>query len=516
MQTEKEYLSGRDICALRCESVGEYVLPDYNGDVKKVLAVKTKVFPAGKFVGDESLEFSGSVGYDVVYVDGENSVTHAEFFTDYDGAVKINSETYMDSNVKTTVSSCSMRLVGPRKLSVKCLLDNDIKISEKRKYDILGDAFDEFEPELSTKTVSVFAQYFGTGEERVLTEEIINIDGAIADEVEILLTDSEFILDSLDKDDDKVHVKGRIKIILLYRNGDDVPCMVTKEIPIEEFVQMDEVKDLETLEARVEISKLKSTVEPTDDGVSLGVSISVLPMLFGVKNSDFEIVLDAYLKERGTENEYAEFGYNEHICTASAEEKFEGKLSLDDIGIESKSDIIWSESSARVESCEFENNYVKINGEIRFSAIACQVFEDGSPLYHPVKASLPFVQIVNNSCQIHDNMHINCSVCTTDTKIEIGENDVLLSAVLLAYVTLNAQRRQRCLGASYITDEEYVRDESVVTVYYPDSSESLFEIAKKFHTSVSSIAENNRLTQNVFAAYDEPLSSSEIRKLLIR
>ena len=43
MQTEKEYLTGREILGLRCESTGEYSLPDYNGDVKKVLMVKIPV-----------------------------------------------------------------------------------------------------------------------------------------------------------------------------------------------------------------------------------------------------------------------------------------------------------------------------------------------------------------------------------------------------------------------------------------------------------------------------------------
>ena len=155
MQTEKEYLIGREISSLRCESVGEYSLPDYNGDVKKILMVKTKVFPTGKFVGDELLEFSGSVGYEVVYLDAENTVTHAEFSTDYDAAVKINAESYVDSDVRTSVSGCNIRLVGPRKMSVKCMLDNDVQISEKKSYGIVGDAFMEYEPELLLRCANV-------------------------------------------------------------------------------------------------------------------------------------------------------------------------------------------------------------------------------------------------------------------------------------------------------------------------------------------------------------------------
>ena len=52
MQTEKEYIAGREMPGIRSESVGEYSLPDYNGDVKKVLFVRPKLFPSGKFVAD--------------------------------------------------------------------------------------------------------------------------------------------------------------------------------------------------------------------------------------------------------------------------------------------------------------------------------------------------------------------------------------------------------------------------------------------------------------------------------
>ena len=85
-----------------------------------------------------------------------------------------------------------------------------------------------------------------------------------------------------------------------------------------------------------------------------------------------------------------------------------------------------------------------------------------------------------------------------------------------SFVTLSAQKRQRCLGASYLTDEEYSSDASVVTVYYPDASESLFTIAKKFHTSVGEIAVSNKLTESVFASSDAPLGMHGVKKLLIK
>lgn len=516
MQTEKEYLSGRDNVTLRCESVGEYSLPDYNGDVKKVLAVKTRVFPTGKFVGDDSLEFSGAVGYEVVYLDGENNVTHAEFSTDYDGAVRISSDTYVDSDVFTTVSSCNMRLVGPRKLSVKCSLDNEIRISERKCYEIVGDAFDEYEPQTSERSVNVLAQFFGSGEVKEFSDEIVSIDGAIADEVEILLTDAEFITDSIEKSDDDLNVKGNVRVTLLYRNGDEAPRTAFKEISFDEDVELDGASSLEALDVRVDITSLKGKVEPTEDGVSLIVTFVATPVVYGVKNTEIQLISDAYLKERGTSNDYSEFGYTEHICTETFEDKFESKIPASELEIDNHGEIIWSESTARVEKCDFVENGVQIDGEIRFSAIACQVSEDNTLSYFPVKFTLPFSKNVNVSCQKHDNMRINCSVRSTNTKIEIGENDVFASSDLSILITVNSQRRQRCLGASYLTDEEYARDESVVTVYYPDPSESLFEIAKRFHTSVSAIAQTNRLTESVFSSSNDAIGLSDIKKLIIK
>ena len=516
MQTEKEYIIGREINSLRCESIGEYSLPDYNGDVKKLLAVKTKVFPTGKFVGDEVLEFSGNVGYEVVYLDSENTVTHAELTTDYEAAVRINSESYVDSDIKTTVAGCNVRLVGPRKLSVKCSLDNDVCIAERRTHTIEGDAFMEYEPETVSQTAMIFSPTFATGETRELSEELVRIEGAIADEVEELLSDARFELDSIETLEDAVRVKGSIVASALVKNIDESMRLVSKVMPYSEDLSLGDADALDSLTSRVEVSGMKTSVNPLDDGVAISVSLSLTPKIYGRRNCRLGLITDSYLKERGTENEYSDFNYTEHICTDTKEDTLEVKRSLSELGIEAKGDVIYAEAQARVEKCEILDNTVEIQGEIRFSGIACEVIEGEAPIYAPVRFTVPFVENVNVNCQKHGNMRAFCAANANNAKIYIDENNVSASTDLSLFVTLNTEKRQRCLGASYLTDEEYLRDPSVVTVYYPDASESLFSIAKRFHTSVAAIAESNRLTESVFAASGEPIGTTNVRKLLIK
>ena len=516
MQTDKEYLATRELSPLRCESVGEYSLPDYNTDVKKLLLVKTKVFPSGRFVSDDMLEFSGSVGYEAVYLDAENNVTHAEFSTDYEATVRISSESYVDSDIKTAVSSCSVRLVGPRKLSVKCSLDSDVSICERREYAVDGDAFREYVPETLELSANVQSLSFASGEAREMSEEMLSIEGAIADEVEVLLTDLKHTVHSLEMSDNGVGMKGEIQLSVLIRNGDEPPRLVSKRIPFAEEISIADQNSLDALDGRLECSYIKSSIVPTDDGVCVSASFSITPRIYGRKNCRVELVRDAYLKERGTDNEYTDFGYNEHICSTAEEKTFEVKRPLSELGVEYCGDVIYAEAQARIERCDILDECVKMDGEIRFSGIACRTNEEDVRVCYPFKFALPFVENVNINCQIHSNMRANCAVNVNDIKINMDENNVNIDAELTLFATLTAEKRQRCLGASYLTDEEFLRDDSVVTVYYPEPSESLFGIAKRFHTSVTEIAESNRLSQSTFASLGMPIGGTDIKKLLIK
>jgi hypothetical protein len=47
---------------------------------------------------------------------------------------------------------------------------------------------------------------------------------------------------------------------------------------------------------------------------------------------------------------------------------------------------------------------------------------------------------------------------------------------------------------SLIGEREYSKSSSEIRVYYPNSEETLFSVAKKYHTTSAKIAEDNGLT----------------------
>ena len=104
------------------ESVADYSLPDYLGDVRKILFTDAALRPSGRFAGGDEVEFSGVVVYNVVYLDADNNLSSVEFTSDYDYSVKCSAENYKDSISNTRVSNYAVRLMGPRKMSARASL----------------------------------------------------------------------------------------------------------------------------------------------------------------------------------------------------------------------------------------------------------------------------------------------------------------------------------------------------------------------------------------------------------
>ena len=74
--------------------------------------------------------------------------------------------------------------------------------------------------------------------------------------------------------------------------------------------------------------------------------------------------------------------------------------------------------------------------------------------------------------------------------------------------------RHVLLSAS--TEERYERGSSVVTVYFPTGSDSLFDIARRYHTTPERIASLNSLTEECVNLSGAPESLGGLKRLIIR
>lgn len=515
METQRDFLCVKTPGTLRYESSGDYTLPDYNTDVKRVLETKVEIVDSGCFVGGDDVDISGSVNYEVLYLDAENELASCSFSTDFDTSLKCNGEATVGCSAVSFVDGYSVRLVGPRRFSVKAQIGTEVKISERASIAVSGSAFEYGEPEVRTKNKRVATAAFSAPTQKEYSEVISNMDGVIADDLAVLYSGCHPEL-SVAVADGGCEVTGTLHLCALVRKEEEIPTVLTTDISVCENIEMDDVSDDTYLTVCAEVSSLRISPEANEDGVTLVAKAAVEYRVCGVKNTVVPVILDAYLTDRGVENTYTAFSHAEYLGGVKMTEEFTFTPTSKDLSCEPLREIIFTDAKLRVSEATPEGFGVKIKGTIRFSGVACQINEDGTPAFVGIKYDAPFEKNVNYTCHIPTSARIFCHGGVTSVGGLATADGAELTVGLSLDVSVFNSESISCLCTSVAKEEKYEDEGVSITVYYPTEGETLYDVGRKFHTRPIDIAADNSLAETVFAEDGGDLSCHGVKRLVIR
>ena len=498
------------------ESSADYILPDYLGDVRKILFTEATLRPSGRFAGGDDVEFSGVVVYSVIYLDSEGELSSAEFTSDYDYSVACNGESYRDSVSETRISGYSVRSMGPRKLSARANLVGSVRVSEVGTLEIAGDVFEgDSSPELNTKLVKIRKGYTSAVCEREYAEQLCQLDGAMADEVRVIYSSAENKLESVEMEDGGARVRGKLKLYAVICRGDEPAYGLEKQLSIDELVPFDEVGENMKLIPEVNISSLRVNVNPNELGCEVVASAIAEICVLAESNEPLELTLDGYLKTCPTENSYEDFHFETFCDLLTSSHPHSAELNKAEGELMCATDLVFVTATPKVERVECTPEGVRVIGEVRYSGIVSENNDD-TTTYSGLKFSSPFDINVKHGCQNSEKTIVSAKVVATNAGANIDENSINLCSTLEVIITLCQEGCERVLVSSSKSEgEAYEKTGGVITVYYPNDGDTLFSVAKRFHTSGLKIARDNDISDQVFARENESGSLRGIKKLLI-
>ncbi len=494
------------------ESVAEYTLADYMGDVKKILTVRASAIPSGKFSGEGATEFSGIVSYDILYSDFEGKLTHLNTSSDFDISVPQDNEKYIDSMLDARVSNVSVRLTGPRKLIAKATVSTSVKISEEDDLSVLGDAFDGGKSvETLSEEVKLEKSLFTTSSEREYAEEAERLEGVRADDVEVITTSGAVRIFESIATEGGVNVRGEIIITSIIRTEEQPPFAIRKIIPFEEKIELDFDMPDGVGAATATLSSVSAAV--TEEGEGSVVCVNAILELSAMlsENRDVKVIKDAYIVNRDTAARYEDFECESLVCMNTRSEEIRLLFDREELGCENARNILTMIAEPRTVEKKKTHNGFDVSGDIAFSGIACEVNDDNTVNYLPLKFSSPFKMNVNCGCQIPEKSEIEATVTIPDVETGLDAEKMSVKCTMdVKYRITSKSTVKRLAECSVAGDTEYVSTPSLITVYYPESDENLFDVAKKFHTTPTKIATDNSLSEAVST------SPAPLKKLIIR
>ena len=510
MESDIEFLKlGERVAQLECQ--GEYVLPDYLNDVKKILAQRASIDRLETVEGEQELGVQSTVRIAIAYLDREDKPSFLEFDTDLDHAFRWDASAVEGTRLDYAVDRLNIRLMGPRKISAKAYVTLSLL---ECKIEAQGlDAQGGEEPEVKTERAVMTSMdcYCTRGE--AVSEELAFLDGAIEDEVRVLWYWTE-------ESTVRMLADGRfgsdITVYALVVNGEEFPSVYTKSIPFEGVMPEIDQSKARYMQTKLYIEDFAVKPTPTDSGV--GIALELTPKLCVTIYSDKEenVITDGYYKSTESIPEYTEVIYTSLCGVQDGELAIQPRL--EDITEEGEQirDVPVAVAEVKNAGAELVDGELHIKGNLKVSGMACQINCQGDVVLSPIKCEVPFDQKVNNSCQFDTKCRLEAEIGVSECKI-LMQGTIPCLDVNMNYTVLGfCENATQMLTALKSTDSCFEKEDSVVTVYYLNENDSLFSVAKTFHTSCVALARDNSLSAEVFASVDSPLASLGIRRLVIK
>ena len=510
-----EYSRCKRLADAFCESSADYALPDYNGEMRKVLYAGARVLPSAKFLDGDTVNSSGIVVYDFIYLNGDGKLDRISFNSDYELTSRTGCDNPRHSALEASVSGFSYRLLGPRRVSAKATVSVGVSVVEPRE--LVTECCAMSDAETAGEKLFVSAAVFAEPKERELAETLIRFDGAIADEVEVLYTSVSAYADTVKAEESGFLVKGSATVASLIKVGSEPPMLYKKKIPFEELVSAPEVNETMSALPKVTVTSERCEVVADEDGTSVNASVILEVSGKAYYNQPLEVIKDAYLKTHETENTYEKFVYTVNTACEMHSFDISEKIPLSELSLGEVREVVFISGVPKLDVEAVAGSTLTVMGELRCSVISMSVDESGEESYSSAKFSLPIKQNVTLSSQIPQNSDIDVNFVLKDIGAVVDEESIYVDASMIVEVCVNSDMEtERLASLSLVPDGEIEPRRSVITVYYTSAEDTLFGVAKKFRTSPEKIAADNALTESVMKSTTDSSSLLGVKRLIIK
>ena len=458
---------------------GDFTLPDYMPEIRRLLYVSSSVLPEGKFLNGGVLELDGTLTYNAVYVGDDGSVTSAPLVTEYGADTALGAETSGTDGifVDTQIESTTCRATGPRSLNIKSRL----------KFHVTSDGELESAPvsdggiEKLTEDVKCAVRYRGS-----VTESVAGEFSAKSGSKPVIC-DGFITVRGASPTDGGVRAEGVVTVRCLMKDGEGY-ALSSCEIPFDATVPIESDTPLDGARAWGRIASLN--VAQNEDGTyTVSVEYDLDAEAYGEENA--EICSDAYSREREYECEYRDVEIPEMIAFGTKRAELSGETELR--GEADGARVLDTAPAIIQAAIALSDGKVTLSGSVKLRAL----ISAGSEIYAK-EVEMPFRFDIADAPEGVATPDLQTSLvgteCASSAKIT---GDALTAKCDVAFTYSVARRRRATVVTAVRTGDELPAADPCIKVYYPERDESEWSVAKRYLADRARLERNNSFPSGV-------------------
>lgn len=470
----------------------DFNLPDYCPDIQRIL--KCQVYPritTRNIVGDR-LNVEGIAIVNLIYLDSEKlSIRCCEHSSPF--SVTFNLKNSCEDAIaftKTKVEYINCRAVTQRRVDIHGAFSICAKVKKKNNTEVvccINDDTIEQKKDLVpvSNLISLAQQQFNVNETIEFTEGLPPIEAIVKSEIKIIINDYRTITN-------KLIVNAEAIFNLLYISNIETGEIKTAQfnIPISQIVDADGIEDDCDCDINIEVLNhdMQQKIDGNGENTLLGLDIKMVVSVSAYESKDIEILKDTYSTEFEVEKVFEMLNlskfYEEIQILHNEKSKIESNYSDISEVLDTWGELVSIDGNLKDDEFLF-------TGKVNVCVLALNSNQE--PLY--------FERIIDFEHKYDwkdkpNNIEIskNAVITSIDAKNVDGRNiEVGFNLKIMASIYSNVKIKAI---SDLIVDEEKPLEKdtsAALTVYYAAPGENLWDIARRYCTSVESIKLENEL-----------------------
>ncbi len=453
-------------------------------------------------IADKKLTVEGPVTVSVICLDSENRLFSVDKTVTFTKSFEADTDlTKCDVSVHIEEERATASASEGGRLDISGSFQLSVVLKKPNKEGVICDIDGKNIEQLSLSAGVTMPM--GRGEKNLILEEEISVGNGQPSVDSVIRYKADTVIEETKIVGNKIMVKGMFKLYVLYLPEEGTrPQAFQEGYPFSQLIEVDGITDNCRVHADSRVIFCELVPRPDIDGDLRNFTVNI-KLLVSVKawcDDDIPVIIDAFSTDKELELTCREMGFS-HIKENISERFIARKeLEFSDGAIGSVIDM-WCENKGA--SCRFEEGQFKIGGTIVINLLAYDC--EGNPNCYERPVDFEYTRPVGETDQ---NLSadfrmtvMNCSYTIT------GANTLSVAVEPMVEASIYEDRKLRLITDAALSENSRATSgKSSIILYFADAGESIWDIAKRYNSSIAEIKELNGITDDIL---------SEAKKFLI-
>lgn len=473
----------------------EYVIPDVQPDVKKIVMLDAKPKITGKDVMQNKVYLEGQINYNVLYLaNGDegsevHSVVYAKDFSNY---IEINgARADMDCEAECSIEHIECKIINERKIAIEGIVQLEAEVYKNNELDIIKDV-DALEDIQLLRNPSSIDKVIGKVNGELISKAHLQVPMDKPEVGKILKCDVLVHKGDVKLLDGKVQIEAFTKFQVLYKAaGSRELYSIEDDVFINNEIEYSDVDHYMDSNTEFRVDDIEIDVKEDDLGERRIVDIEALVRSETkvMHKEEFDMIEDAYSPSKMLKMDKKNYELDIILGQNTGETIIKENIEVPS-DMEKPVEVINSSGKLLVTDKKIVEDKVVVEGLLDINVIYKTLDED--KYIAMLNEEIPF------SCTVEvpgAKIDMECMVRAYLESLDIcvEASTIAVKCVAKVYSKVTYKAHKEFLVDIIPLEDEVIKKKASITIYIVQDGDTLWKIAKKYCATVEDLVNINEL-----------------------